>query len=149
MMKWFFRIVRKKKSNPHYLKWKTPARKLIHSRLDHFAPQCEVSYNRVAIRNSKTNWGSCSSLGNLNFNYRLLFLPACLRDYVIVHELCHRKVMNHSPAFWQEVEKVLPNYKSLKAELKRVEKTIGTSERALHNYRKTHSCEWCLECEGV
>ncbi len=101
------------------------ARQIIHERLEHFAPLCGVKYKRVTIRNQRRRWGSCSSKGNLNFNYRLIFLPSILCDYVIVHELCHLKELNHDPAFWNEVGKMLPNYRNLEAELRLVENSHG------------------------
>ncbi len=70
-----------------------------------------VSYGRVTIRHQKTRWGSCSSKGNLNFNCLLMLAPQDVIEYVVVHELCHIKQMNHSKAFWAEVEKILPDYK--------------------------------------
>lgn len=70
-----------------------------------------VTYGRITIRNQKTRWASCSGKGNLNFNCLLILTPREIIDYVIVHELCHRKEMNHSKAFWSEVESVRPNYK--------------------------------------
>lgn len=84
---------------------------IIPKRVEYFAGLVGVTYGRITIRNQKTRWGSCSSKGNLNFNCLLMLVPAQVMDYVVVHELCHRKEMNHSKAFWSEVEKVLPNYK--------------------------------------
>ena len=83
----------------------------IPKRVEHFAKIIGVDYGRITIRNQKTRWGSCSSKGNLNFNCLLMLTPPEVIDYVVVHELCHRKEMNHSKAFWREVEKVIPNYK--------------------------------------
>ena len=87
------------------------ALKVIPERAAHFAPLVGVQYGRITIRNQKTRWGSCSSKGNLNFNCLLMLAPPEVLDYVIVHELCHRKEMNHSPRFWSEVAKVIPDYK--------------------------------------
>ena len=84
----------------------------IPERVKYFAPQVGVSYGRITIRNQKTRWGSCSGKGNLTFNCLLMLTPPEVIDYVVVHELCHRKEMNHSKAFWSEVEKVLPGYKA-------------------------------------
>lgn len=76
-----------------------------------FAGQMDVSYGRITVRNQKTRWGSCSARGNLNFNVGLMLAPVEVRDYVVVHELCHRKEMNHSPAFWRQVKRILPDYR--------------------------------------
>lgn len=86
------------------------ARQMIPIRTAHFARQMGVSYGRITIRTQHTRWGSCSSAGNLNFNCLLMLAPEEVLDYVIVHELCHRKEMNHSPKFWSEVEKSLPDH---------------------------------------
>lgn len=82
----------------------------IPGRVAHFAPIVGVTYGRITIRNQRTRWGSCSSRGNLNFNCLLMLTPPEVIDYVVVHELCHRKEMNHSQLFWNEVARVLPGY---------------------------------------
>ena len=87
------------------------ALEIISTRVEDFAKIIGVTYGNITIRNQKTRWGSCSSKGNLNFNCLLMFAPPEVLDYVVVHELCHRKQMNHSKAFWSEVEKVFPDYK--------------------------------------
>ena len=94
------------------------ALRIIPEKAAHFAPLVGVTYGRITIRNQKTVWGSCSTKGNLNFNYMLAALPDEVVDYVVVHELCHRKEMNHSPKFWAEVEKVIPDYKRIRKWLK-------------------------------
>ena len=86
------------------------AKQVIPQRVAFFAGQMDVTYGRITIRNQKTRWGSCSQAGNLNFNCHLAEMPDEILDYVVVHELCHRKQMNHSRLFWAEVEKVLPDY---------------------------------------
>ncbi len=83
----------------------------IPERVKKYASIIGVTYGRITIRNQKSRWGSCSSKGNLNFNCLLMLAPPEHRDYVVVHELCHRKEMNHSRRFWSEVERVLPDYK--------------------------------------
>ena len=86
-------------------------------RTAHFAPligKGGVSYGRITIRAQKTRWGSCSASGNLNYNCLLLLAPPTVLDYVVVHELCHRLHMNHSPRFWAEVERVMPGYRTEK-----------------------------------
>ena len=91
----------------------------LEERLPLFASVMGVSYGRVSIRDQRTRWGSCSSEGNLNFNCRLLFVPDRIVDYVVIHELAHRRFMNHSKAFWKEVEKYMPDYKEQKKLLSR------------------------------
>lgn len=94
----------------NFLACRARAKKLVLERLAHFAPQYKVTFARVTIKDMRSRWGSCSRQGNLNFNYRLLFLPPELVDYVIVHEVCHLREMNHSRAFWRLVAETIPDY---------------------------------------
>ncbi|EKD23728.1 MAG: Metal-dependent hydrolase [uncultured bacterium] len=102
----------------HYLEHKEAARELAHTRLAHFNQFYNYSYGDISIRDQKTRWGSCSRSGNLNFNYKLAVVPEHIADYVIVHELCHRKEFNHSKAFWDLVARTIPNHKEIRKELK-------------------------------
>lgn len=94
------------------------AAEYIPGRVAFYASQAGVSYGRITIRNQRSRWGSCSSRGNLNFNCLLMLTPPEIIDYVVVHELCHRREMNHSPLFWREVERILPDYKARRKWLK-------------------------------
>ena len=86
------------------------ALKVIPERVRHYAPLVGVTYGRITIRNQRSRWGSCSSKGNLNFNCLLMLTPLEVIDSVVVHELCHRKEMNHSQRFYAEVLRVFPEY---------------------------------------
>ena len=77
------------------------------------------TFGRVSIKNHGCIWGSCSSLGNLNFNWRLVHLPPELADYVVVHELCHTVEHNHSRMFWAQVESLMPDWRSRRTALRR------------------------------
>lgn len=98
-------------TNEEIKKLADKALQYIPKRVSYYAKQIGVTYGKLTIRNQKTRWGSCSSKGNLNFNCQLMLAPPEIIDYVVVHELCHRKEMNHSKNFWREVEKILPDYK--------------------------------------
>ena len=89
-------------------------------RVRHYSGLMGITFGRITVRNQKTRWGSCSEKGNLNFNYLLYFLPKELLDYVVVHELAHRRHMNHSGEFWAEVEKYFPEYKESRKKLKKI-----------------------------
>ena len=94
-------------------------RQVFAERTAHFAPLVGVRCGRISVRRQRSKWGSCSGKGNLNFNCLLLLAPAEVLDYVVVHELCHRLEMNHSPRFWAQVERVLPDYRSARQWLRR------------------------------
>ncbi len=93
-------------------------------RAERFAALIGVNYNRIAIRTQKTLWGSCSGKSNLNFNSLLMLCPEKARDYIVIHELCHLKEMNHSKRFWSLVEKYCPDYKAHRQWLKTEGKNI-------------------------
>lgn len=88
------------------------ARDIFTRKTEYYARIMGVTYGRISIREQKTRWGSCSSAGNLNYNWRLIFAPEKVVDYIVVHELAHRLEMNHSKAFYNIVESVLPDYQS-------------------------------------
>lgn len=92
-------------------KLKRDAKKIIPERVQHYAELSGITYNRIFIRLQKSRWGSCSAEGNLNFNALLALMPIEVLDSVVVHELCHRRHMNHSKAFYDEVLKIFPEYK--------------------------------------
>lgn len=126
-MKWRLkrmRVRRKRRTSVtlHYLQHKEVARIVVHQKLQQWNSVYGFSYNRVAIRNTTRSWGSCTSLKNLNFSYKILFLPPHLQDYIIIHELCHLQELNHGPNFWKLVETHVPNYATCKRELVILEK---------------------------
>ena len=110
----------------HYVAHKEAARELTLARLQHFNQHYGFSWNRVAIRNQRRCWGSCTSLKNLNFSYKILFLPAELRDYIIVHELCHLAELNHGPQFWALVAETMPEYQAQRSLLRQYEQGFLT-----------------------
>lgn len=94
------------------------AKQVISEKVAYYARLMDVTYGRISIRKQKTRWGSCSREGNLNFNCLLMMTPPEVQDYVVVHELSHRLEMNHSPRFWAQVEKMLPDYRNSRKWLK-------------------------------
>ena len=94
------------------------AKQVIPEKVAYYARSMNVNYGRIAIRKQRSRWGSCSREGNLNFNCLLMMAPAEVLDYVVVHELSHRLEMNHSPRFWAQVERILPDYKKPRKWLK-------------------------------
>jgi predicted metal-dependent hydrolase len=101
-----------------YLEQKGKALGLVKERLQHFNQYYGLVYHNVTIRNQKSRWGSCSRRGNLSFNFKILFLKPEVRDYIVVHELCHLKEMNHAKNFWNLVGEQVPDYKELRKKLK-------------------------------
>ena len=118
------RVVRKRATTvtKHYVAHKEASRVFVLARLTHFNEHYNLAWNRVAIRNQRRCWGSCSANKNLNFNYKILFLPPHLADYIIVHELCHLTHLHHGREFWDLVGEVLPDYPTLLAELREIDK---------------------------
>ncbi len=110
---------KKLRTREDYIKNKEKARVLITERLKYFNQYYNLKYNRISIRDTKTRWGSCSSNANLNFSYKLLFLPNDVSDYIIVHELCHLKEMNHSRDFWNLVAEAIPNHRKLRSDIRK------------------------------
>lgn len=92
-------------------RYRNAARQQFESRVAHFHRITGGNYTSITVRDQKTRWGSCSSRGTLSFNYRLIFAPPVILDYVVVHELCHLTHMDHSKNFWNMVASVMPEYK--------------------------------------
>ncbi|MCX6719312.1 MAG: SprT family zinc-dependent metalloprotease [Candidatus Taylorbacteria bacterium] len=107
-----------KGSRHDYLENKERARLLIQGRVELLNRSYQFKVNSIFIRNQKTRWGSCSKMGNLNFNYRMIHLPAHIVDYIVVHELCHLKELNHSKRFWDLVAQTVPEFKKIRKELR-------------------------------
>jgi hypothetical protein len=101
-----------------YLKHKDKVLALAKEKVAYFNQFYGLKINKINVKNHKSRWGSCSRAGNLNFNYKILFLPEKQRDYVIVHELCHLKEFNHSRYFWSLVAQTFPQWRAAKKELK-------------------------------
>ena len=99
-------------------RYRQAAKEYIPRRVDYYAQHLGVTYERIRIAEQKTRWGSCSSKGTLSFNWKLMLAPPKVLDYVVVHELCHLKEMNHSSRFWKLVEEIIPDYKEYRKWLK-------------------------------
>lgn len=103
-----------------YMKNKARARTIIEEKVFKFNKYYNFEIRKISIRNQKTRWGSCSKKGNLNFNYKLIYLPEKLIDYIVIHELCHLKEFNHSEKFWKLVGRLIPEFKKVRSELKEI-----------------------------
>lgn len=102
----------------NFLANKDKALSLARSGLEKFNQHYKLSYKKITIRNQKSRWGSCSHNGNLSFNYKIVFLQPELQDFIIVHELCHLKELNHSKKFWDLVGETIPEYRKVRGKLK-------------------------------
>jgi predicted metal-dependent hydrolase len=117
-----------------YLLHKEEAKKLVLNRLTHWQDfyakaGIDLRYGRLSIKNQRSRWGSCSrhkdGTANLNFNWRVSQLPGIMADYIIIHELCHLKEMNHGPRFWSLVSVAMPNWKEVRGDLKKMGVVLG------------------------
>ena len=99
-------------------RYRNAAKEYFTKRVEHYIQITGGTYTRITIRDQKTRWGSRSSSGTLSFNYRLMYAPLKVLDYVVVHELCHITHMNHSKEFWNMVASILPDYKESRNWLK-------------------------------
>jgi len=106
-------------SKKEYSTYKEQARKIVLSRIAELNKNYQFEFSKIFVRNQKTRWGSCSSRGNLNFNYKIVFLSEKMVDYIIVHELCHLKEMNHSERFWRLVAQEVLDYKIIRKDLQK------------------------------
>lgn len=97
-------------SDEEIRKIRRQAKKIIPERVGYWAKQISVTYGKISIRLQSTRWGSCSANGNLSFNCLLVIMPEEILDSVVVHELCHRKHMNHSKEFYEEIYRFFPDY---------------------------------------
>lgn len=133
-LEWILKQLEKYKESPGYRFMKTDredyvknreeARQIIKQKLETINKIYGFTYNKIYIRNQASRWGSCSSEGNLSFNYKIIFLPEDLANYIIAHELCHLKELNHSSRFWNLVSLAVPEYKDLIKKLRH----LGTDD---------------------
>lgn len=125
-------VLKRLENRPVYTKaqveeFRRHARWMLAQKTWQWAERMQVTYGKLTIRQQATRWGSCSAKGNLNFNWKLVLVPEELADYVVVHELAHRKEMNHSPRFWKLVEEQLPDYRERRKRLREYETDIEIS----------------------
>lgn len=123
MRRKYYRKKTVKRVSKKYLENKEKARELVKARLEYFNTFYGYKWGKIAIRNQKTRWGSCSKKGNLNFNYKIVLLPPSYSDYIIVHELCHLEEFNHSENFWNLVAKTIPNWRVIRMNLRKSSQT--------------------------
>lgn len=121
------RIARRVAYTPEQIKrYREQAKSVLAARTAYWAERMGVTYGRIVIREQVTRWGSCSTAGNINYNWKLILVPEELLDYVVVHELAHRREMNHSRRFWDVVEHELPDYRRRRKALRGYEDKINS-----------------------
>jgi hypothetical protein len=108
-----------KAGRKEYLKYRKAAKMLVQEKVERFNDFYKFKVKTVSVRNQKTRWGSCSRYGNLNFNFRVVYLPDYLVDYIVVHELCHLRELNHSKKFWSLVSLSFPDHRIKRKELRK------------------------------
>jgi hypothetical protein len=106
-------------------RYRQAAKEYFPQRAAFYADRLGVTFGKIRIAEQKTRWGSCSSNGTLSFNWKLMLAPPRVLDYVVVHEVCHLKEMNHSPRFWAYVEQLMPEYKEYRKWLRENGQTLG------------------------
>jgi predicted metal-dependent hydrolase len=143
-----YKVARVSPRRLSYERHKTAARKHILALVTEYATQHGFTLKRIAIRDTRRRWGSCSALGHLNFSYKLLFLPLCQARYIVVHELCHLRELNHSERFWHEVAALMPDYETRVSILRHFERTHGTSKEALIAWQRAHDAAPCAHCQA-
>jgi len=100
------------KAEETFIRWyKAQARRILFQRVPELSTTHNIHYQKIRISSARTRWGSCSTKGTLSFTWRLVLTPPEVVDYVIIHELVHIQIKNHSKAFWERVGKYLPEYK--------------------------------------
>lgn len=115
-------IAELQENNPeHFSTHKDEAYKLVTRKVSKWNKKLNYKYGKIAVKQLKSRWGSCSHNGSLSFNYKILFLPESLQDYVIVHELCHLRHPDHSAKFWCLVANTLPEYTELKKKIRSIQ----------------------------
>ncbi len=115
----YVQLPRRRRGTKSYRAAVAAARRLAAERLAHFAGVYGIRHGAVSIRKQRTRWGSASTSGNLSFNFRIVYLPPELADYIVIHELCHLAHMNHSKQFWELVSRADPEWKKHRALLRR------------------------------
>ncbi|MCX8094737.1 MAG: M48 family metallopeptidase [Caldisericia bacterium] len=115
----YLKISKKLKAKELFMKfYKQRAKEIIYERVKFYADKYGFKYNKIKITSANKRWGSCGAKGNLNFSYRIIMAPLEIVDYIVVHELVHTKYRNHKKIFYEEVSKILPDYKNMENWLK-------------------------------